>query len=94
MKTFVRNILVFLSLCAVQVNAFSADNPIVADRPGFSTGTYTVKPGKLNVELGYQYAFNTNLNNKTTQTLPLLVLRTGLSSNVELDFHWDGWKVF
>ena len=93
MKTIVRNILVFLSLCAVQVNAFSADNPIVADRPGFSTGTYTVKPGKLNVELGYQYAFNTNLNNKTTQTLPLLVLRTGLSSKVELDLHWDGLNV-
>jgi hypothetical protein len=52
------NILAFLSLCAIQINALAADEPIVADRPDFSTGTYTVKPGKLNVELGYQYAFN------------------------------------
>jgi len=89
----VRNTLAFLSLCAVQINAFPDDGPIVADRPGFSTGTYTVKPGKLNVELGYQYAFNTNAIDRSTQTLPLLVLRTGLSSKVELDFLWDGWNI-
>jgi len=29
-------------------------NPIVPDRPGFSTGAYTVKPGRLNIEFGYQ----------------------------------------
>jgi len=92
-KETVRNILAFLSLCAIQANAFSDDSPIVADRPGFSTGTYTVKPGKLNVELGYQYSFNANPIDRTTQTLPLLVLRTGLSSKVELDLLWDGWNI-
>lgn len=88
-----RNTIAFLLLCAVQADAFSYDNPIVADRPGFSTGTYIVKPGKLNVELGYQYAFNTTGIDQSTQTLPLLVLRTGLSSKVELDLLWDGWNI-
>lgn len=92
-KEAVRNTLVFLLLCVVQVSAFAGGSPIVADRPGFSTGTYTVKPGKLNVELGYQYAFNTNPIDQSTQTLPLLVLRTGLSSKVELDLLWDGWNI-
>jgi len=62
-------ILAFFSLCAVQINALAGDAPIVADRPGFSTGTYTVKPGKLNIELGYQYAFNKNANDQSAQTL-------------------------
>jgi len=89
----VRNALIFLLLCAVHVNAFPDDGPIVADRPGFSTGTYTVKPGKLNVELGYQYAFNTNGIDRSTQTHPLLTLRTGLSSKAELNLLWDGWNI-
>jgi len=88
-----KEILVFLSLCVIQVNAFADNSPIVADRPGFSTGTYTVKPEKVNVELGYQYAFNSNSTGQTTHTLPLLVLRTGLSSKIELDLLWDGWNI-
>lgn len=69
------------------------DNPIVADRPGFSTGTYTVKPGSFNVESGYQYAFNNNNINQNVQTLPLLNLRIGISSESELILLWDGWNV-
>lgn len=88
-----KNTLAFLSLFAIQASAFATDTPIVADRPGFSTGTYTVKPGNLNLEVGYQYALNTNSNNQTTQTLPLLVLRVGLSPKIELDLLWDGWNI-
>ena len=66
---------------------------IVTDRPGFSTGTYTVKPGKFNVEVGYQYAFNTSAGSQSTQTLPLLDLRIGISPNVELDLQWSGWNI-
>lgn len=88
-----KNIFAVLLLCAVQTNAFPDDGPIIADRPGFSTGTYTVKPGKLNVEFGYQYAFNTHGVDRSTQTLPLLSLRAGLSPKIELDLLWEGWKI-
>ena len=89
----IRNTLIFLSLCAIQANALADDSPIVADRPGFSTGTYTVKPGKLNVEVGYQYTFNRSSVDQSTHTLPMLVLRTGLSPKIELDLFWDGWNI-
>ena len=72
---------------------YAQDNPIVPDRPGFSTGTYTVKPGWFNVESGYQYAFNNNGINYTTQTVPLLNLRIGISPKAELNFLWDGWNI-
>lgn len=89
-----RNTLIFLSLslCAALTNASAADGPIVTDCPGFITDTYTVNPGKLNIEPGYQYASGKNSTNSVTQTLPLLGLRTGLSSKVELDVLWNGWN--
>ena len=64
----------FLGLCA---------DTIVPDRPGFSTGTYTVQPGKLNVEIGYNYT-------KTDETLPLMVLRTGITEKLEFNLMYDG----
>ena len=85
--------LALLSLAAVHTSAFADNAPIVADRPGFSTGTYTVKPGKLNVEFGYQYAFNTHGVDQSMQTLPQLDLRLGLSAKSELDLLWDGWNI-
>jgi hypothetical protein len=72
--------------------AFTDDGTIVADRPGFSTGTYTVKENKLNIELGYQDSFSDS-DSVSTQTFPQMVLRTGLSSTVELDLMWDGWNI-
>jgi hypothetical protein len=77
----------------IPVGALAGEGPIVPDRPGFSTGTYTVEPGRLNVELGYQYAYNNDGQDRSTQTFPLLTLRTGLSSKAELDLLWDGWNV-
>lgn len=86
-------ILGFCVVAFVYGNVFAQESPIVADRPGFSTGTYTVKPGRYNVEMGYQYGFNNNGVDRSTQTLPQLVLRTGLSSEAELDIIWDGWNI-
>jgi len=72
---------------------YAQDNTIVPDRPGFSSATYTVKPGWFNVESGYQYAFNNNGINYTTQTVPLLNLRIGISPKAELNLLWDGWNI-
>lgn len=67
-------------------------NTIVADRPGFSTGTYTVKPGRVNLEFGYQAALSNEGSDKTTHTTPLLTLRTGLSERTEINLLWSGWN--
>lgn len=73
---------IFFVLSCVDTQA----DTIIADRPGFSTGTYTVQPKKLNVELGYNYT-------KDTQTLPLVVLRTGITQKLEFDVMYDGLDI-
>ncbi len=70
--------------------AFAEEGPIAPDRPGLSTGTYTVSPGTLYIEAGYQYEFNRSGLDTATSTLPQLVLRTGITDKLELDIVWDG----
>ena len=83
-----------LLCCLVSpAGALAENGPIVPDRPGFSTGTYTVKPGNINTEFGYQYAFNTDGVDRDTQTVPQLNVRVGVTPNVELSLLWDGWNI-
>ena len=70
-----------------------ADDPISADRPGFSSGTYTVAPGRINAEFGYQYSANNHGIDQSTHTLPLMVLRAGFLSDMEIDLMWAGWNI-
>lgn len=63
---------------------------VVADRPGFSTGTHTLSPGQFNVELGYQADM---WDSTTAHTAPLLNLRTGLTEGLELGIAWAGYQV-
>lgn len=66
------------------VTALHAE-PIVADRPGFSTGTYTVSPGHYNIELGLQAESGSH-------TFPLSNVRIGLTPVAELELQWSGWN--
>ncbi len=59
--------------------------PIVADRPGFSTGTYTVTPGHYNIELGFQGVSG-------SRTVPLSNVRIGVTPVAELEVQWGGWQ--
>lgn len=58
--------------------------PIIADRPGFSTGTYTVSSGHYNIELGAQAESG-------GRSLPLSNVRIGLTPATEIDLQWGGW---
>lgn len=66
------------------VTALHAE-PLVADRPGFSTGTYTVSPGHFNIELGLQAESG-------SRSFPLSNVRIGLTPVAELDLQWGGWN--
>ncbi|GAB4116620.1 MAG: transporter [Sideroxydans sp.] len=59
--------------------------PIVADRPGFTTGTHTVSPGHFNIELGLQAEAG-------SRTVPLSNVRIGLTPVAEFDLQWSGWN--
>ena len=80
-------------LVAFQATADAQTNPIVPDRPGFSTGAYTVKPGRFNIEFGYQYSFNNHNMDTSTHTMPLSNLRFGITKKIEFDLLWDGWNI-
>ncbi|MBE0493299.1 MAG: transporter [Thiomicrospira sp.] len=76
-------------MCVLFIPAWVQAQGVVADRPGFSTGTHTLAPGQLNVELGYQADM---WNSTTAHTLPLLNLRTGLTHDLELGIGWAGYQ--
>lgn len=65
------------------VTALHAE-PLIADRPGFSTGTHTVSPGHYNIELGVQAESGSH-------GFPLSNVRIGLTPRAELDIQWGGW---
>ncbi|MEN4052694.1 transporter [Sulfurimonas sp. NWX79] len=83
---------IFLGTALVAFISVNIQAEIIADRPGFSTGTYTVKPGKFNIEMGYNYTFDTFSSQNNTQDFPLFELRTGVTEDIEFDFLWDGWS--
>jgi hypothetical protein len=78
-----------LALCAVAVTlgpspASADDEPISAERPGFTNGTDTVPVRKIQFETGYQYArdgksIEHELDNSAQ-------IRFGVSSNAEIRF--------
>jgi hypothetical protein len=65
---------------------------IQADRPGFSTGTYTVQPGVRHIEMGVQYDYADHLDEANSYTAPLLNFRMGINTETELNILWDGWS--
>ncbi|GAB4124263.1 MAG: hypothetical protein Fur0040_06040 [Sideroxydans sp.] len=62
-----------------------AAEPVTADRPGYSTGTATIRPGHFNIEPGHQ-------GSSGSHSLPLTNVRTGLTLTAELDLQWGGWN--
>ncbi|HEB56549.1 MAG TPA: transporter [Gammaproteobacteria bacterium] len=65
--------------------------PIQPDRPGFSTGTYTVAPGRVNLELGVQSSYGDHAGDPDSYTAPLINVRTGLTPSTEFNLLLDGW---
>lgn len=64
--------------------------PIQPDRPGFSTGTYTVEPGMTHLEMGLQLSYGANAGDANSLTAPLLNLRIGLTPTLEFNLLMDG----
>jgi hypothetical protein len=74
------------------IPVFSQPADLSADRPGFSTGTHAVTPGRIYLETGYQYNFNKEYNPGFSQ-LPVLNVRIGIADKTELFIMWDGIDV-
>lgn len=68
----------------------NAANRLSPDRPGFSTGTHTVTPGRVYLEMGVGHSIRRGDSAAETQG-PELTLRTGLLAGLEIFLEWDGW---
>ncbi len=75
----------FVGLSLAQVQAAQ----VIADRPGFSTGTHTVAPNHFSLEVGYQADMD---GSTTLQTFPISNLRTGLTDTLEFNIQWGGYR--
>ena len=67
------------------------DAPISTDRPDFTESTATVPRGHFQLEAGYTYMFDEeNAHRTRDHTLPEVLLRTGLTNDLELRIGWGG----
>ena len=83
-----------LACCAaaIPLDVTAADTEgVIPDRPGFSTGTYTLDPGQVGIELGFEMTFGNAGSPRKSTTAPLLNLRIGATQDFEIDLAWAGW---
>lgn len=70
--------------------AWGQQEPISAERPGFSSSPFALAPGSLQIEGGYQFTQDDNGTDVESHTLPLALFRWGLAEKVELQLGWAG----
>ena len=69
------------------------DGPLVTDRPDFTESTVTVPDGRIQLEAGYTYTYDSGDGVRTQDhTYPEILLRVGLREDVELRLEWTGWS--
>ncbi len=69
------------------------DEPLVTDRPDFTESTVTVPAGRMQLEAGYTYTYDSGDGVRTQDhTNPEVLLRVGLADDVELRLGWTGWS--
>lgn len=67
--------------------------PIVTDRPDFTESPETVPRGHVQLETGYTFTYDSELDRRTTsQTFPEALLRVGVTERFELRFGWVGYE--
>lgn len=55
--------------------------------------SYTIEPNTYQVELGYSMSISRSNPPSYASVYPELLIRTGLSSNLEINVSWPGWQV-
>lgn len=69
-----------------------AEQPLSADRPSTATAPDIVQPGRFQIEGGFSFDRQTNgTPNTNTYTIPKLLVRLGVTSNIEFRISADGY---
>lgn len=67
--------------------------PMVTDRPDFTESTRTVPPQRVQIESGYTFRYDRQRGRRMQDhTFPEVLLRIGLSPDVELRLGWPGFS--
>ncbi len=67
------------------------EQPISAERPGFSSSPIALAPSVWQLEAGYQFTRDDSADTDA-HTVPLALLRYGISDMVELQISWPGYN--
>lgn len=66
--------------------------PLVSDRPDFTESTETVLSGRVQLELGYTFTYDSeNGERERRHTAPEALIRIGVLENFELRIGWEGY---
>ncbi len=92
MKKFLLVPLLILGLTGVVHGQDKPSGRISTDRGSFTTGMDTVKLGRYQLELGYQFTDDNDINPEfRSHTFPQMMFRTGITNDLELRIGWDGY---
>ncbi|MFQ5491236.1 MAG: transporter [Phycisphaerae bacterium] len=70
------------------------DEPLVTDRPDFTESTQAVPFGRFQLEAGYTLTYDRQDDDRLrNHTFPEVLLRVGISPDVELRFGWSGYSL-
>ncbi len=66
--------------------------PISTERPSFSSSPIALASGRWQFEFGYQYSQDRDGADFDDHTLPLFLIRTGVTDRLELQINWAGYS--
>ncbi|MCG8404900.1 MAG: transporter [Phycisphaerales bacterium] len=75
------------------LEAAPIDDTLVTDRPDFTESTLTIPYGRVQLEAGYTYVYDSGDGVRSqAHTYPEMLFRIGLVEDVELRLGWVGWE--
>ncbi len=84
-------LLFHMSLCLLYSSLQAQDIlPLATNRPSFSATTYTLQPGNIQFEGGYQ---REHISGEITHTLPVTEVHLGLREGTEGSLIWSGMQL-
>jgi hypothetical protein len=89
-KVNISRFILFTGITLTLCFQIHAENPIQPDRPGFGTGTYTINPRSVYLELGYTHSFSSLPESPRYNQIPQTNLRYGITNKFEMNIEWDG----
>ena len=89
MRKFIFAVIGALATSSVMAQEGSS---ISSERPSYSSSPFTLAPGYWQVELGYQFADEGGTADVSVHTLPLALIRVGLTERLEVQLNWPGYN--